>query len=215
MNWIDYLFKNYNPRTLYCEMSRLLQFSLKFLGRSCSFWSWLLKVRKVLCRVAYFCLMYICIPIFWWITSMPSSSLIYFAFSSSVSGIDAMGNWWEKPCIFHGVGYTIGWKSDGRKYPYFGESMGTNFPGSLNSMDFAAFSNAMGNWWGNLSISHVMKYITGWESGWRNAPILWEKYEYQFPRLSQGFCYIFSCYGKLMGKPMHFSYAEVYHRMGI
>ena len=45
-----------------------------------------------------------------------------------------------------------------------------------------------------------MKYITGWESGWRNLPILWEKYEYQLPRLSPGFCYIFSCYGKLMGK---------------
>ena len=38
---------------------------------------------------------------------------------------------------------TIGWESDGKKYPYFGESMGTNFPGSFNSMDFAEYSNAM------------------------------------------------------------------------
>ena len=75
-----------------------------------------------------------------------------FAFSSNVSGIDAMGNLWEKPCIFHGVGDTVGWKSDGKKYPYFGESVGTNFPGSLKLMDFATFFNAMGNWWGNLSI---------------------------------------------------------------
>ena len=140
----------------------------------------------------------------------PLLLLVYFAFSSSVSGIDAMGNWWKKPCIFHGVGNTIGWESDGKKYPYFGESMGTNFPGSLNMMDFTAFSNAMGNWWGNLSISHVMKYITGWESSWRNPPILWEKYEYQFPSLSPGFRYIFSCYGKLMGKPMHFPYYEIH-----
>ena len=42
------------------------------------------------------------------------------------------------------VGDTIGCESDGKKYPYFGESMGTNFSGSLNLMDFAAFSNAMG-----------------------------------------------------------------------
>ena len=145
----------------------------------------------------------------------PVLLLIYFAFSSSVSGTGDMENWWEKPCIFHGAGDTIGWESGGKKYPYFGESMGANFPGTLNSMDLAAFSNAMGNWWGNLRISHVMKHITGWKSGWRNAPILWEKYEYQFPKLSPGFCYIFPCYGKLMGKPMHFSYHEVYCRMGI
>ena len=139
----------------------------------------------------------------------PLLLLIHFAFSSSVSRIDAMGNWWEKPCIFHGVGDTIGWEFEGKKYPYFGESMDTNFQGSLSSMDFAAFFNAMGNWWGNQSNSHVMKYITGWESGWRNAPILWEKYEYQFSRLSPVFCYIFPCYGKLMEKPVHFSYDEV------
>ena len=31
------------------------------------------------------------------------------------------------------------------KYPYFGEKIGTNFPGSFNLMDFAVFSHAMGN----------------------------------------------------------------------
>ena len=51
----------------------------------------------------------------------------------------------------------IWWK----KYPYFGESMCTNFPGSLSLMDFASFSNAMGNLWGNLGISHMMKYQDG------------------------------------------------------
>ena len=29
------------------------------------------------------------------------------------------------------------------KYPYVGEKMGTNFPGSPKSMDFTAFSHAM------------------------------------------------------------------------
>ena len=50
-----------------------------------------------------------------------------------------------KLCISHVVKYTIGWESDGRKAPIFGESMGTNFLGSPNPMDFAAFSYEIGN----------------------------------------------------------------------
>ena len=52
---------------------------------------------------------------------------------------------------------------------------------------------------------------------WKKVPILWGKYGYQFPRLSQfnGFHCIFQCYGKLMGKPKHFPCDEVYYRMGI
>ena len=51
----------------------------------------------------------------------------------------------------------------------------------------------------------------------KKAPIIWEKYEDQFSRFSpyDEFCCIFLYYEKLMGKPMHFPYAEVYHRMGI
>ena len=79
------------------------------------------------------------------------------------------------------------------KYPRFGKKLGTNFPGSPNLIDFAAFSHAMGNWWGNPCISHVMKYTIGWESNGKKASILWEKYEYQFLRFSKydGFCRIF------------------------
>ena len=47
-------------------MPRLLHFSLKLLGRRCSSWCWLLKMRKDLWRVAYFWLIYICIFLFWW-----------------------------------------------------------------------------------------------------------------------------------------------------
>ena len=85
------------------------------------------------------------------------------------------------------------------------------------AMIFVAFSCTMGNWWGNPCISHMTKYAIGWESNGKKAPILREKYEYQFPRLSpyHGFCCIFPYCGKFMGKPMHFPYAEVYHRMGI
>ena len=48
------------------------------------------------------------------------------------------------------------------------------------------------------------------------VPILWEKYEYQFPTSSpyDGFCWIFLYYGKLIGKSVHFPFDEVYHRMG-
>ena len=63
----------------------------------------------------------------------------------------------------------------------------------------------------------MMKYTIGWESNGKKAPILWEKYEYQFPRLSQyyGFCFIFPYRGKFIEKLIHFPYAEVYHRIGI
>ena len=63
----------------------------------------------------------------------------------------------------------------------------------------------------------MMKYTIGWESDGKKVPILWEKYDYQFHRFLpyDGFCCIFLYYGKLMGKPMHFPYDEVYSRMGI
>ena len=55
------------------------------------------------------------------------------------------------------------------------------------------------------------------EIWWKKVPILRGKCGYQFPRLTQidGLCCIFQCYGKLMGKPKHFPYDEVYYRMGI
>ena len=46
---------------------------------------------------------------------------------------------------FHVVKYTIRWESDGRKVLMLLGKMSTNFPDSPNSMDFAAFSPAMGN----------------------------------------------------------------------
>ena len=105
----------------------------------------------------------------------------------------------------------------GKKHPYNGKIMSTNFLGRPRTVGFVAFSCNMGNWWENLCISHMMKYTIGWESDGKKVPILWEKYDYQFPRFSpdDGFCCIFPYYGKLMGKPMHFLYDEVYHRTGI
>ena len=79
------------------------------------------------------------------------------------------------------------------KYPYFGEKVGTSFPGFLNSMDFAAVSHAMGNRWRIPCIAHIIKCTTGCESNRKKAPILWGKYEYEFPRFPtyDGFCRIY------------------------
>ena len=105
----------------------------------------------------------------------------------------------------------------GKKHPYYGKSMSISFPDFPHTMGFVTFSRAVENLWGNPYISHMLKYTIGWELDGKKAPILWEKYDYQFPRLSpyHGFCCIFPYCGKFMGKPMHFPYAEVYHRMGI
>ena len=91
-----------------------------------------------------------------------------------------MENWWENACISHLMKYTIGWES----------------AGSPNTMRFVGFSCIMRNWWGNPCISHMMKHAIGWELDGKKANILWEKYEYQFPRFSPyvGFCSIFQCY---------------------
>ena len=72
----------------------------------------------------------------------------------------------------------------GKKHPYYGKSMRINFPDFSHTMGFVAFSHTVGNLWENPCISRMMKYTIGWESDGKKAPILWEKYEYQFPRLS-------------------------------
>ena len=105
----------------------------------------------------------------------------------------------------------------GKKHSYYGKSMSISFPDFPHTMGFVAFYHTVGNLWGNPCISHMLNYTTGWDLDGKKAPILWEKYGYQFPRLStyHGFCCIFLYCGKFMGKPIHFTYAEVYHRMGI
>ena len=96
----------------------------------------------------------------------------------------------------------------GKEHPCYGKSMSINFPDFPHTMGFVAFSRTVGNSWEKPCITHMTKYTIGWESDGKKAPIPWEKYEYQFPRLSpyHGFCCIFSYCGKFMGKPMHFPY---------
>ena len=114
--------------------------------------------------------------------------------------------------------YTIGWELDGKKVPTLWEKYEYQFLRfSPYNGFFFSFCQSMENWWGNPCIYHVMKYTIGWELDGKKVPTLWEKYEYQILRFSpyNGFCCIFLIHGKLIGKPMHFPYDEVYHRVGI
>ena len=124
------------------------------------------------------------------------------AFSSGVR------NLWGNPCISHMLKYTIRWESDGKKAPILWEKYEYQFPRLSPYHGFVAFSGAVGNLWGNPYISHMLKYTLGGESDGKKVPILWENYEYQFPRFSpyHGFCCIFPCCGKCKRKPMYFPY---------
>ena len=99
----------------------------------------------------------------------------------------------------------------GKKHPYYGKSMSTDFPECPHTMGFVTFSRTVENLWGNPYISHMLKYTIGWESDGKKAPILREKYDYRFPRLSpyHGFSCIFPYCRKFMGKPMDLPYDDI------
>ena len=117
------------------------------------------------------------------------NSMDFIAFSQ------AMGNWRGNPCISHIIKYTVKCESNGKKH----------------TIVFFAFSHTVGNLWGSQCIFHMLKYTIGWESDRKKAPILREKYDYRFPRLSQyhGFCCLFPYRGKFMRKAMHFPYNDM------
>ena len=93
----------------------------------------------------------------------------------------------------------------------------TNFPGFSHLMSFSAISYAMGKWWENPCISHMMKYTTGWESNRKDHSFYGKSVGTNFPGLSHlmGFADFSNAMGNLMRKPMHFPCNEVYHRMEI
>ena len=62
------------------------------------------------------------------------------------------------------------WESNGKKHPYYEKGMGTNLPGFSHSMDLLVFFHAMGNWWENPCMSHIMKHTTGWIYNGKNHP---------------------------------------------
>ena len=112
---------------------------------------------------------------------------------------------------------TIGWESNGKKAPILWEKYEYQFPRFSQYDGFCWIFLCNGKLMGKPCTSHVTKDTTEWESNGKKALILWEKYEYQFPRSSpyDGFCGTFQYYGKLIIKPMYFPYNEVYHRIGI
>ena len=79
--------------------------------------------------------------------------------------------------------------------------IGANFQGSLNSMDFAAFSNAMGNLWGNLSISHVMKYMQDGNLVGEMHPYYGKSMSTNFPGIPLGFVTFSHAMGNWWGNP--------------
>ena len=95
----------------------------------------------------------------------------------------AIGNWWEK----HVVNYTVGRESDGKVsilWGKYGNQFPRLFPFDGLSCIFLCYGKLMGKW-ENPCISQVIKYTIEWESNGKKAPILWKKYEYQFPSFSQ------------------------------
>ena len=127
-----------------------------------------------------------------------------------------IGNWWENQCISHMIKYTTG----------------------ENLMEKS--THTMKKVWEQICRAFLIRWICLsfsmlWEIDEKTpaCPISWSipqggyimekithtmgKVWVQFPRFSQydGFSYISPYHEKLMGKPIHFQYDEVYHMMGI
>ena len=98
----------------------------------------------------------------------------------------------------------------GKKHPYHGKGKIIDFRDFPHTMSFVKFSRTVVNLWGNPYISHMLKYTIGSEWDGKKAPILWEKYDYRFPRVSAKieFSYIFMYCGKFMRKLMQFPYDD-------
>ena len=129
--------------------------------------------------------------------------LLHFPILSEIDGeTHAFPIWWSIPQDVNLIG---------QKHPCHGRSMVIDFLDFPHTMGFVEFSRTVGNVQGKPCISHMLKYTIRWESNGKKAPILWEKYEYQFPRLSpyHGFCCIFLYCGKFTGKPIYFLHDDI------
>ena len=93
----------------------------------------------------------------------------------------ALGNWQENPCISHMMKYTTEWQSNGENHPFYGKSMGTNFPSIPHLMGFTMLWEI---WWENPCIFHAMKYTIGWESNGKKHPYCGKSMSTNFPGFS-------------------------------
>ena len=94
---------------------------------------------------------------------------------------------WGNPYISHMLKYTIGWESDGKKAPILLEKIKCRSPRLSPYHGLCCIFPYCGKFMGkpiHFPISHMLKYTIGWESDGNKAPILWEKCDYRFPRLS-------------------------------
>ena len=101
------------------------------------------------------------------------------------------------------------------KHLYYGNCIGTNFTGFPHSWGFGAFSLYVKAMRKPLHFPFDELYHrmgTGWIRSTHTVGKLWLPIS-QVPPIEWVFLH-FPCYGKSMGKPMHFSYGEIYHRMG-
>ena len=60
--------------------------------------------------------------------------------------------------------YTTGWESNEKSHPFYGQTMGTNFPGLPHSKGFAEFSNAVENFMRKPMPFPCDEVYQGWES---------------------------------------------------
>ena len=113
--------------------------------------------------------------------------------------------------------YTIKWEPNGKNAPIIWEKYEHQFPRLFPYDEFCCIFPYLEKFMGKPIYSPYAEVYYGWELDGKKATMLWEKYGYRFPRLYpyHRFCCIFPYCGKFMGKPMHFPYAELYHRMGI
>ena len=95
------------------------------------------------------------------------------------------GFWWEKPCISPVVTkYTIKWESDGRKVSIGYGKNGYQFPRLSQFHGFHCIFPCYVKLKGKpMYFTFYKVYHRIWIY-WKKAPILWEKYEYQFSRFS-------------------------------
>ena len=116
----------------------------------------------------------------------------------------AIGNWFEKPCIFYVVKNTIGWyrKKKEEKYSYFGRRYGYQFPRLPQLGEFPCIFLYYGKLMGETHQFSIWKSIPQDGNPMEKATIPLKLYGNQFLRFSpfDGFCCLFPCYGKLMRK---------------
>ena len=76
---------------------------------------------------------------------------------------------------------------------------------------FCRLFHDMGEYWGNPSIFHMMKYTTGWEPNEKSIHTIETTYKPIFQAFHiRGGLPPFPWFGKTMRKPIHFPFDEVY-----